>query len=270
MTTKRLTNIMRKEWRVMAGDLNTLMLVVLLPFLIVGQAILYIWLAQNFAGEIIIDSPVFQMALEKLRLALPEANGLSLMYQVRVLLLSQFNFFLLLIPTMIAMNSAAFTIVEEKLSRSLEPLLATPVRTWELLLGKALSGAIPALIMSWICGGVFILAVVGMGWGTLVSYVVNPSFFLFLFLLTPAIAALSFLLGVIGSSRAKDSRSAQNVALLIIFPVFGLIAIQVTGLIWFTPFLTLILGLALCLVDVLVLRVAVKLFQRESIVVRWR
>jgi uncharacterized membrane protein len=77
-------------------------------------------------------------------------------------------------------------------------------------------------------------------------------------------------LGVIGSSRAKDSRSAQNVALLIIFPMFGLIAVQVTGVIWFTPLLTLILGLALCLIDVLVLRVAVKLFQRESIVVRWR
>jgi ABC-2 type transport system permease protein len=270
MTAKRLTNILKKEWRVMAGDMNTLILVVLLPFLIVGQAILYIWLAQNFAGEIIIDSPLFQVALEKLRLALPEVGSLSPLYQVRVLLLSQFNFFLLLIPTMIAMNSAAFSIVDEKLSRSLEPLLATPVRTWELLLGKALSGAIPALIMTWICGGVFILAVMGMGWGTLVSYVVNPSFFLFLFLLTPAIAALSFLLGVIGSSRAKDSRSAQNVALLIIFPMFGLIAIQVTGLIWFTPLLTLVLGLILCLIDVLVLRVAVKLFQRESIVVRWR
>jgi ABC-2 type transport system permease protein len=270
MTTKRLTNIMRKEWRVMAGDLNTLMLVILIPFLIVGQAILYIWLAQNFAGEIIIDTPIFQTALEKLRLALPEVSGLSSMYQVRVLLLSQFNFFLLLIPTMIAMNSAAFSIVDEKLSRSLEPLLATPVRTWELLLGKALSGAIPAMIMTWICGGVFILAVMGMGWGSLVSYVVNPSFFLFLFLLTPVIVALSFLLGVIGSSRAKDSRSAQNVALLIIFPMFGLIAVQVTGLIWFTPLLTLILGLVLCLIDVLVLRMAVKLFQRESIVVRWR
>ncbi len=270
MTAKRLGNIIRKEWLVMVGDLNSLVLVVLIPFLIVGQAILYIWLAQNFAGEIIMDNPVFQMALEKLRTALPEIGSLSPMYQIRVLLLSQFNLFLLLIPTMIAMNSAAFSVVEEKLSRSLEPLLATPVRTWELLLGKALSGAIPALIMTWICGAVFILVVVGIGWGILVSYVVNPSFFLFLFLLTPAIAALSFLLGIIGSSRAKDSRSAQNVALFIIFPMFGLIAVQVTGLIWFTPSLTLILGLVLCLIDVLILRIAVRLFQRESIVVRWR
>jgi ABC-2 type transport system permease protein len=187
-----------------------------------------------------------------------------------VLLLTQFNFFLLLIPTMIAMNSAAFSIVEEKLSRSLEPLLATPVRTWELLLGKALSGAVPALIMTWLCAGVFVGGVSGLGWGRLLIFVLTASWFISLFFLTPAVAVLSFLLGVIGSSRAKDARSAQNVALFIIFPVFGLIAVQVTGVVWFTPLLTFILGLAISLIDVLVLRVAVGLFQRESIVVKWR
>ena len=56
----------------------------------------------------------------------------------RVLLLSQFKFFLLLIPTMIAVSFATFSIIEEKQSRSLEPLLATPVKTREVLLGKAL------------------------------------------------------------------------------------------------------------------------------------
>jgi hypothetical protein len=40
--------------------------------------------------------------------------------------------------------------------------------------------------------------------------------------------------------------------------------------VWFTPLLTIFLGLAISLIDILVLRVAVRLFQRESIVVRWR
>ena len=81
---------------------------------------------------------------------------------------------------------------------------------------------------------------------------------------------LAFLLGIIGSSRAKDHRSAQNMVLFIIFPVLALIALQMTGVIWFTPLRTLIMGLAICVIDVLVLRIAVRLFQRESIVVRWR
>jgi len=80
---------------------------------------------------------------------------------------------------------------------------------------------------------------------------------------------LSFMLGVIGSSRARDAKSAQNMALVIIFPVLALIGVQVTGLVWFTPLLTLVLAIGIGVADIIVLRVAVRLFQRESIVVKW-
>jgi ABC-2 type transport system permease protein len=171
---------------------------------------------------------------------------------------------------MIAMNSAAFSIVEEKLSRSLEPLLATPVKTGELLLGKALAGAIPALIITWVCALILLLAVAGIGWGNLVGILITPVWFISLFLLTPAITVLSFLLGIIGSSRARDAKSAQNTAVFIILPIFLLIALQVTGLVWFTPPVTLMLVVLLGLIDVLVLRLAGRVFQRESIVIRWQ
>ena len=153
---------------------------------------------------------------------------------------------------------------------SLEALLATPVRTWELLLGKALAGAIPALVVTWLSAGVFLLIVSGLGWGDLSGFVVTTGWFLTLFLLTPAVAMLSFMLGVAGSSRAKDARSAQNVALLIIFPVFALIGVQITGIVWFTPLLTLVLAMAIGIADFVALRVAVRLFQRESIIIQWR
>jgi ABC-2 type transport system permease protein len=270
MTGRRISNILRKEWAAMFSELNSVLLVTLLPLLIVAQGIAYIWIIDHFAGEAIIGSPIFQTAIEKLGWALPAVLELPVAEQLRVFLLSQFNLFILLIPTMIAMNSAAFSIVEEKLSRSLEPLLATPVRTWELLLGKALSGAIPALLMTWISAGVFLGGVSGLGWANMLEFVLTASWFISLFVLTPAVAVLSFLLGVIGSSRARDARSAQNMALFIIFSVIGLIAVQVTGVLWFTPLLSLALGLAVGVVDLLVLRIAVRLFQRESIVVKWR
>jgi ABC-2 type transport system permease protein len=254
----------------MSTDVNTLLLVTLLPLLIVGEGLLDIWLVDHFAGQVILSSPIFQGTLEKLRQALPAAGLLSAEEQVKVVLLTQFNFFLLLIPTMIAVASAAFSIVEEKLSRSLEPLLATPVRTWELLLGKALSGAVPALVVTWICAVVFLGGVRGLGWGDLLSLVITPAWFITLFLLTPAVAVLSFMLGVIGSSRARDARSAQTLSVAIIFPVFALIGVQVSGVVWFTPLLTVVLGLVIAVIDVLVLRIAVALFQRESIVVKWR
>lgn len=270
MSRKRIRNILLKEWRLLFTDLNSAFVITLLPFLIVGQGIVYIWLAFRFGGESMLAAQVFQTALQKLVEAIPGASQLPGNEQLLVLLLSQFNFFLLLIPTMIAISVATFSIVDEKLSGSLEALLATPVRTWELLLGKALAGAIPALAMTWISAGIFLLAVSGLGWGDLIGFVTTAGWFLTLFLLTPAVAMLSFMLGVAGSSRAKDPRGAQNTALLIILPVFALIGIQITGIVWFTPSLILVLALLVGMADFITLRAAVRLFGRESIVVEWR
>jgi ABC-2 type transport system permease protein len=270
MSRRHIRNILLKEWALLFTDLNSALTVTLLPFLIVGQGLLYIWLVFRFGSEVMLTTPVFQTALQKLVEAIPGVAQLSGREQILVLLLNQFNFFLLLIPTMIAISVATFSIVDEKLSGSLEALLATPVKTWELLLGKALAGAIPALVVTWLSAGVFLLIVSGLGWGDLSGFVVTAGWFLTLFLLTPAVAILSFMLGVTGSSRAKDARSAQNTVLVIVLPVLALIGIQVTGIVWFTPSLILVLALVIGIADFISLRAAVRLFRRESIVVQWR
>ncbi len=270
MTRKRIQNILVKEWRLLFTNLNSTLLITLLPLAIVGQGILYVWLAFRFGGNDMLNAPMFQTAMAKLIQAMPDVAGVTDNEQLLVLLLNQFNFFLLLIPTMIAVSVATFSIVDEKLSGSLEALLATPVRTWELLLGKALSGTIPALVMTWISAGAFLLIAAVLGWGYLIDFVVTGGWFASLFLLTPTVALLSFLLGVIGSSRAKDARSAQNMVLFIVFPVLILIGVQITGLVWFTPLLTVLLALGIAGVDIVTLRIAVRLFQRESITLAWR
>jgi len=270
MSRKRILNILFKEWRVVLTDFSSSLIIFGLPFLLIGQLMLYVWLGVYFAGDKAGGIAVFQHAFSKLQGAVPAVAALSTAEQFRVLLLNQFSFFLLLIPVMIAMNTVTFSIVDEKLSGSLEALLSTPVRTWELLLGKALAGAVPALLMTWIVGGVFLGVVAAVGWGNLIGMVVTPVWFMSLFLLTPAITVLSFLLGVLGSARAKDSKSAQNLSLVIIFPLFALIAVQVTGIVWFTWLSALVLAAVLIGIDYLVLRLAVSLFQRESIIVRWR
>jgi ABC-2 type transport system permease protein len=270
MTGKRIRNVLLKEWEVLFTDPNSALLITLLPLLIVGQGILYIWLAYRFGGDDMLSIAVFQTALQKTVQLLPGVTQLPGTEKVLVLLLHQFNFFLLLIPTMIAVSAATFSIVDEKQTGSLEALLASPVRTWELLMGKALAGAIPALVMTWISAGVFLFIVSLLGWGHLYSFIINVTWFLNLFLVTPAVAILSFILGVIGSSRAKDAKGAQNIILLIIFPVFALIGIQVTGIVLFTPLLTLALATGIGIIDWLMLRVAVRLFRRESILLQWR
>lgn len=267
---RNVRNILQKEWRVIFQDPNNVLFVTLLPLLIVAEPLVVIWLVNHFGSAALLGNSLIQSALNQIEQEIPQlASSLSPDLPLRALLLSQFRFFILLIPTMIAVSFATFSIIEEKQSRSLEPLLATPVKTWEVLLGKALAGAIPAVLVSWVCGAVFFLGVALMGWGDLISLVLSASWYLTFFLLTPAVAVLSFLLGVIGSSRARDAKNAQNMILLIVLPVLILIGVQVIGLVWFTPLLTLFLSIGICLLDYLVLRLAVGLFQRESIVVKW-
>jgi ABC-2 type transport system permease protein len=270
MSRKRIVNILLKEWQFLFTDINTSLLVTLLPLLIIGQLIFYVWLAVNFAGESALNVQIIQNAMTNLQRATPTVTLLSSGEQFQVLLLSQFTFFMLLIPVMISVSVATFSIVDEKLSGSLEALLATPVKTWELLLGKALAGAIPSLIVTWICSGIFLLVVRAMGWGYLLDMVLTPVWFISLFLFTPAITILSFLLGVIGSSKAKDAKGAQNLVALVVVPLLILIAVQITGIIWFTAISALVLALGIFIVDFIILRIAVRLFQRESIIVRWR
>jgi ABC-2 type transport system permease protein len=233
MTGRHVRNILQKEWRVIFQDMNNILFVTVIPLLIVAEPLVMIWLINQFGSAAITGTSIIQSALKNLTGEIPLLAAYSSpQIPFQVLLLSQFKFFLLLIPTMIAVSFATFSIIEEKQSRSLEPLLATPVKTWELLLGKALSGAIPAVIVTWACAAVFFL-------------------------------------GVIGSSRAKDAKNAQNMIILVIFPVFALIAVQVTGIVWFSAWLTLFLSIGIAVLDFLTLRIAVGLFQRESIVIKW-
>jgi len=256
--TRRIGNILAKEWLLMATSASSLLFVVIVPLLLVGQATLLSWLLPRF------------LAPGSLGLPAPTAGALSEADGFRVLILSQFRFFVLLIPAMVANVFATLSIVEEKVTRTLEPLLATPVRTWELLLGKTLSGAVPAVLVAWASAGVFVGISVALGWSSLLSYVLTSSWYLSLFLLTPAVSILSFVLGVVGSSRASDAKSAQNLAVIVVLPIFALIAIQVTGLVWFTPLLTTLVALGLAMGDAALLLVAGRLFARESIVTRWR
>jgi len=255
---RRIGNVLAKEWIGMASSPSSLLFGLVIPLLLVGQAIFLSWILPRF------------LAPGAIGLQAPGVEGLSEADRFRVLILSQFRFFVLLIPAMVANVFATLSVVEEKITRTLEPLLATPVRTWELLVGKTLSGGIPAVLVAWASAGLFVVLVSVLGWGALLSHVVSLSWYLSLFLLTPAVSIMSFVLGVVGSSRASDAKSAQNLAVIVVFPIFALIAIQVTGLVWFTPLLTGVVAVGLAVCDVLLLALAGRLFARESIVTRWR
>lgn len=267
---KRLSNIIRKEWGRTFYNLNSALLIISLPIIITAQALLYIYLIVRYAGTNVLTNTILQIGVEKLEQAMPSLSTLSAIQKFQVFFYLQFPIYLLFVPAIIAISFAMFSIIEEKQAHTLEPLLATPVRTWELLLGKTLAGAIPAVTMSWVSAGIFLIGMVWLGSSHLLRYVLVSAWWISLLLLVPLITILSFMLGVIASSRANDPRNAQNTSVLIVLPVLGIIAVQLIGLTIFTPLKLILVAVVVLVLDIITLRAASFLFQRESIVVRWR
>ena len=269
-TGKRISNILRKEWKNTFSNLNSALFLTILPLLVTAQALVLILLVMRFAGGDLLIGTVLGKGMERWLTVYPLPEGLSLSERFRVFFLSQLPSYLLLIPVMISVSFATFSIVEEKQERTLEPLLATPVRTWELLFGKALAGAIPSLLITWFCAGLFTAGIVWMGSGHLLGFVLNAQWLISLFLLVPLFSLLAFMLGVIASSKANDPKTAQNIAIIVILPILAILGAQLTGSVVFTSPMLIVLAIVLGILNFFVLQIAVRLFQRESIVVKWR
>jgi len=267
---KRIINIIKHEWKNTFSNLNSVLFVTLLPLIITAQALILIYLVIRFAGAEALIKTVLVRGMENWLTMFPALKELSLIERFQIFFFDQFPFYLLLIPVMIAVSFATFSIVEEKQERTLEPLLATPVGTWELLLGKALAGAIPSLLITWLCAGLFLMGIIWMGSGHLLKFVLNAQWFISLFLLVPLFSFLAFMFGVIASSRANDPKTAQNIAIIIILPILAIVGAQLIGFTVFTPAKLFVLSVVIGILNFFVLRIAVRLFQRESIVVRWR
>ena len=75
----------------------------------------------------------------------PGSQHLSDEAAVQAFIFQQFLLMQLLIPVTGAMAFAGYSLIGEKQGRTLEPLLATPITTAELLVAKGLGALLPSL-----------------------------------------------------------------------------------------------------------------------------
>jgi ABC-2 type transport system permease protein len=171
------------------------------------------------------------------------------------------------IPTLIA----AYSIIGEKKTKSLEPLLATPISTLELFFGKVMAAVIPTVGVTW---GAFVIfcIIVDVGTYDLFGYLLMPNltWLLAIFVVAPLFAVLSVIASTIVSSRMKDIRSAEQVSAFFIIPIMILFIGPFTGLFIIDVMVILLLALLFVAIDVLLLFIGVGLFDRENILIKWK
>jgi ABC-2 type transport system permease protein len=235
---------------------------ILLPFFV---AILVPYLA----NERLADSSDFQVAVEMYRNQ-PGTRNLDPEGAIQAWIFQQFLVLLVLTPVAASMSVAAFSVIGEKQNRTLEPLLATPITTVELLAAKVLGSLIPALALTVACYLVYLAGIVGLARPGVFWILFAPRSLGIVCVLGPLAALAALQLAVCVSSRVNDARSAQQIGALVILPITGLLVAQLMGAVLLTIPLLIFIGLALCLLNAGLMMVAVRLFDRESILTRWK
>ncbi len=144
-------------------------------------------------------------------------------------IVTNFMAYFLLIPAMVPMAIATQSVIGEKVARSLEPQLATPMRVSELLAGKTLAAALPAVTATW---GVFVMY--GLVNGAiadprLTRLVFSEVWLVAMLTLVPLICLFSVLLGIVVSSRVNDPRTAQQIGGFVVIPIIAVAVAQFFG-----------------------------------------
>jgi ABC-2 type transport system permease protein len=186
------------------------------------------------------------------------------------ILMNAFSFFYLIGAATLPTLLASYSLVGEKIEKSLEPLLAAPITDSELLLGKSIAAFIPTV------GAIYIGSIVFMALANLVThntlgylYFPNWTIGLVLLLLTPLAAILSIEWCVIVSARASDARAAQMQGLFIALPLAAIYVTSEVGAITLDTRTLLIISAVILIADIVLFFLSTKTFQREEILTKW-
>src|SRR5437870_1022907 len=186
-------------------------------------------------------------------------------------LLPAFAFFYMILAGFIPTSIASYSIVGEKVEKSLEPLLATPTTDGEILLGKSIAAFLPTIIATHAGATIFMILTDNVTHRTLgYLYFPNWAIGVILLLLAPLAAVLSVELNVIASARVSDVRAAPQLGALMFLPFMALYVAGEIGLVLLDTNNLLLISAIVAALDLVLFRISTATFRREEILTKWK
>ena len=257
--------IIRKEWKDIRKNKLVLSVVLFIPILMTLIP-LVMMVVMGRVGMSQSDYEEMQIMLKN-----PLFSGMDPVEAIQSTLASQFLVLFLMMPLMVPVTIASYSIVGEKVTRSLEPLLATPISTLKLLLGKGLAAALPGILTAWVSYVIFLIGARFLAVSDRVfSIFVEPMWLIAMLVLAPLLTVMAVNVGIIVSSRTSDPRAAEQLGSLLVIPLMILFIGPMVGIIQLSSFTFIVSALIVLVADVVLVYLGVKLFQRETILTRWK
>lgn len=185
-------------------------------------------------------------------------------------LMDSFSIWFIIAAAIIPTAIASYSLVGEKIQKSLEPMLATPMSDGDILLGKTLSGLLVPMGAIY-AGSIAFMTLMDSFTHSLLGYYYFPNWHIGAILLAaPFTALLSVEVNVIISSRMTDVRSAQQSGALLMLPFIGVFLASELGFFALNDTNLAVMAGVLAAISVAMFFVAKATFQREEILTRWK
>ncbi len=162
--------------------------------------------------------------------------------------------FFLLIPVMAASTISADSFAGEKERGTLESLLFSPISVDVLFIGKVLASFLPAIGLAW---GTFLLTVItvnAIAWPWMGQVFFPTLNWLPLMLLViPLLSLATIFLTVFVSARVRTFQAAYQLGGIVSLPVIGLVVGQLTGVLFLSMTVIILIAAALLVLNVILL-----------------
>ncbi len=187
-------------------------------------------------------------------------------------LISAFGFLFMIIGALIPLYISSYSIVGEKIEKSMEPLLSTPTTDGEILMGKYIGTFIPAILSIYLGAAIYIILIdvfTGSDFGF--YFLPDYAFLIILLVGVPITTTYAITLSVFVSSRVNSVMAAYQgggvtlIPFLIIYVMgeIGIIKLEDTGNV-------LIISGALLVIAVVMYFISRATFNRDKILTEWK
>jgi ABC-type Na+ efflux pump permease subunit len=179
-------------------------------------------------------------------------------------------FWFIILAAIIPTAVASYSVMGEKVEKTLEPLLATPLTDGEIILGKILSAFIPCILATYLGAVIFMIGIDIISFQQL-GYILYPNWTVAVFLLvaTPLACLFGTEFNTLISIRVNDVRTAQNYGGAVYFPLLIVFILGEAGYISLDIKTILIFSVILIVTDIIIFYINKSFFQREEMITRF-
>jgi len=174
--------------------------------------------------------------------------------------------YMLAIPVLVPAVLASYAVVGERLQGTLEPVLTTPVRPEELLLGKAMAAFVPSVVVAYAVFALYVAIVEFFARPAVASALIQGPDLLAQLLFTPLLASWSIWVGIAISARSSDPRTAGQISVLMSLPTVAVTTLIALNVIPATLGIAVGFGAALLVLVLVGWRVVSVIFDPERLI----